>query len=774
MELTYGITEEKIEKGKLFGEEDDCLFKLEDDNVYRLDANFDVICEDAFAFSGLKEIIKEKKIEKVNLNKVKLIKKGGFNSFDSSGSKIDIYFDPDDPDEGVRIEKEAFGWDTEIRTMSGFNLKKISLSLYVGSLFLGCLEELNSLSIYLRGEWTARNISNLKEKCKGDFEIYDNEYKLIAGQGIENTDIAENDNEIEEIEDKERTEVEEKVEDKERTEVKEEAENKEKTEEDKYKIWDDIKDKGKMISFVIDRLLKDKFRIRANIDINKAEEEKDNVKLPKECFIDIKLVSADEGITEILKLLSKPRENEDDELLRGDPRNRNLAKNAVKEYIKENWDEIVEKGIEHDIKIVNGNIEKKVKNEETRKKFLGENNASKKISGEENIKIISKKERKEISPDDVKNVIRSLIVIAKESKKKNKYLYEKCKKCIEDMKDAEMNWGNDWRLGMALDCLKDVHKILQDDNVGIVNGYYQCKLLEWLDIDSENLRAFKFLDKDGRITYALHNDFDATCEEILRSVKSSRIRHGLDLLRELSETARAWKERYKSIYAIDIEKSKLREDVITKARSFDELSDESIFNIGKTKVGLKELCKIDYHTGEVEELIYKIELMNMDWKCYLVNCSGFDEVSSYVIDHQRGKLVFFKHDRTTIKNAEDLSRKIKEAKEFIVKVNNCLEGKQSPLEMNEDNYERVLNIRQAKWKYRAYAFEGLLGETAIDESSFNEKIIFNTLLNISNSGNQDEIEKSIEEDIKKGNFEGVNRTLYIIEARNPAPMIYYS
>ena len=414
---------------KLLGDQDGFLFKLEG-SAYTLDVKFDVIDENAFEGVDFKKIFEGKQNKIINFNKVKLIRRGAFKSVVYNDAELEVYFDPEDPHEGIEIEEGAFD-EFKMKMMSGFDSKKVSLKLYkesFGSGFYENLVELKNLSMYLRGDdWGDEDIEAFKERGKENFEVYDREYNLVIGKDITKEDAGKT------------SEV--------KTDTNQDVEAKEKPEvnEKKYKTWDEIVDKDGMISFVIDQLHKYEFRIKADVDIDKAIEADGEIKLPKECFVDIKLVSASEGIVEVLRLLSKERKGKNDELLQGDPKNRNLVKNAIKEYIKGHWDEIIEKEIEHDVKIVKGNVEEKIKDESARKKFLDENNANKKISGAESasdyVHTMAAKEIEEIDDSDVKNIIKNVSIIAKESKNGNKELYDLCKQCVGYMKKAMMNKG---------------------------------------------------------------------------------------------------------------------------------------------------------------------------------------------------------------------------------------------------------------------------------------------------------------------------------------------
>ena len=408
---------------KLLGDQDGFLFKLEG-NAYTLDKKFDVIDGNAFEGVDFKEIFEGKQNKVINFNNVKLIRKGAFESVVYNDAELEVYFDSD---EEIEIEEGAFD-AFKMKMMSGFDSKKVSLTLYKGSFdndFYGSLQELKNLSLYLEGnDWKDKDIETLQSKITENVTIFK------GGKEVKNEKVSD---EISDTEEKE-AKTEEKV------EIEKEVKTEEgtKVEENKYKAWGEIENKTKneMIDFVISKLVKDKFRIRADIDIDKAIEADGEIKLPKECFVDIKLVSAGGGIVEVLKLLSKPGSNEENILLIDDVDNRKLAKDAIKEYIKGHWDEIIEKRIERDVKIVKGNIEKKIKNEGARRKFLYNNNASKKSSVSVYLRNISRWDIEDLSEEEIKNIIKSVSIIAKENKKEDKELYNLCKKCVECMRQA--------------------------------------------------------------------------------------------------------------------------------------------------------------------------------------------------------------------------------------------------------------------------------------------------------------------------------------------------
>ncbi len=426
------LTKEKVEsyKGDFFGGESP-LFKIEENDICTLNEKFDIIDENAFNGEYLGKVFKEKEVKKMNFNKINLIRRNAFKLFNYE-EMLEIYFDPEDSNEGIKIEEGAFEDFKKVDMMSGFDSKKVSLMLYkesFGNGFYESLVELKNLSMYLRGDgWEDEDIKAFKERGKENFEVYDREYNLVIGEGLAKEDASKT--------------SEAKVDAKKDVEAKGKPEVNEK----KYKTWDEIVDKDGMISFVIDQLVEKEFRIKADVDIDKAIETDGEIKLPKQCFVDIKLVSASGGIVEVLKLLSKERKGKDDELLQGDPKNRNLVKNAVKEYIKGHWDKVIKTGIEYNVKIVKGNVEEKIKDEGARKKFLDENNAgSGGVKGVDDVKeyiydIVTKKVE-EINQQDIKNIIKNVSIIAKESKKEDKKLYDLCKTCVGYMRKAMTNKG---------------------------------------------------------------------------------------------------------------------------------------------------------------------------------------------------------------------------------------------------------------------------------------------------------------------------------------------
>lgn len=448
-------TEANYFKDKVFAtkegqEPDQYLFNIENGH-YVLNQDYDeIIGENVFEdiFNDTFKFDEQVKgLNKINFNKIKKIGEDCFYKLESDNPELEFYFDEDT----IRIEQRAFGDSFKrLNKIGGYNNKSIELSLHSGCFtnfeeIMQNIKEFENVNIYLYGAWTKKHLKLLMAKIKtgkiykatddDKFEIDEKFDKLdpeslsklsksMISAIVISKDMADN-----------------------LIQSKKAAKGDKKKEESAFTSWDKLGETRKaMVDFVIDKMVENNFTIKADVKNVKINENK--LVLDKDCFEKIKLVSAQTGILDILKLLSE--KEIEGKLLKNDKNNRDKAKEAVKNYIKENWEKVISKsGIEHILSLDDDELEKLTEgNEETLRAIQKKNNIRKKMddSALEEAKqrvgsLIEMSKQNNSSTiglpaEEWEKMIKSLMIMGNEYKHKNKEIAIHCKKCIQDIKDA--------------------------------------------------------------------------------------------------------------------------------------------------------------------------------------------------------------------------------------------------------------------------------------------------------------------------------------------------
>ena len=418
-------------------------FAIEDDdiNLYEdniLGDNFDL----EKAMGGVKIL---------NFNKVKTISKGAFESLVST-QDLEFYFEG----EQIRIEEGAFGGNFQkLKKIKGLN-GRLDLLLHNNCFknFNDIIKELEfeNVDIYLYGDkWSKDNIENLIKHINGG--------KIHAPEEEGKFKIAEKFKELKDeflasLSKNMIAAILEGVNDKKDAKaLKDTKEISNKRNKDENVVsWDKLNDAIRvvMLGKVVNGMKEKGIIIKAEVDVKKARVSKGKLILTKDCFDKISLIG--DGMLDILKGLSDKKHPTSGKLLKNDKKNRDRVKEAVKNYIVENWTYVTEElKVEYKVVMDNEELEKlKGLSEEELSKIRQENNiaAVAKVNVESvedakknigDVMAVVKETGLEKIPLNKEQCImlrKSYILLGKEYKHKDKKVALQCKKCIEDINEA--------------------------------------------------------------------------------------------------------------------------------------------------------------------------------------------------------------------------------------------------------------------------------------------------------------------------------------------------
>lgn len=382
------------------------LFTKETGGKYRLKEDYDKIAEENI-FGDKEFNLKDelKGVQKIDFNKVKFIYENAFQLVKFEGVDLNIQFDPEKKE--VEIGPGAFGENFKVKKIIGKD--DTNILLYKSSFANFSDIEFEKINLYLRGEgWTKADIDNLRSK-DGIKELFNRNYENL----------------------KEKSE---KSNQQQATEQKIDKKDKAETEPIVPSAWEELEvhRQKNIIKSIVETLRSGEFTIVANIDISKVKIRNNKLVLKgKDCFDgDIKLVSADTSLVDILKSICEKNN------LKNDPKNRNSAKKATKEYIKNNWERVTENNgnnskIETSIRVTKGYIDDK------KQQFLNNHKEIKQsivsISDVSDISDQLKElEEKGNGVDDkkIKSIMKQMYIVGKGYKKRNIGISRNCKNVI--------------------------------------------------------------------------------------------------------------------------------------------------------------------------------------------------------------------------------------------------------------------------------------------------------------------------------------------------------
>lgn len=439
-------------QGKLFpnadeeataeAEEEEVKYLFErDGNVYKLPGDYDEITGDSLfdnefdlqAVIGNNETI-------INFNNVKKIDTKSFENLKFESGELEFYFESG---EVIKLEPYAFGSEfSKLNAIKG-NSKTVDITMssetFENHDVIKNMQVIDNVDLYLYGEWTKEELKKLIEIVENgkiyralskNFELSDGKFTsedLTAGQ-IDKLD----DEFIKSIMKKE-------------TAYNSIGSKKTKdTELDKdsslkYLYLNDVYEGNTALHFIIEKMAASNFSIKVTVDANKAIIKDDGtLTLFNKSFTDIKLIKGSKNTSGILKDLV------DAEKLRVplkiNKENIDTAKKLVKDYIKDNWEEVVSGkiGMKYSIIVINGEG-KGIKADEN--VSIKENINDMKAANDylssflEDKGKIADDGKKKASRSEIEAIIDSLKIIGEKHKKdKDKELVKLCISCIKNLK----------------------------------------------------------------------------------------------------------------------------------------------------------------------------------------------------------------------------------------------------------------------------------------------------------------------------------------------------